>query len=299
MKIVNFGSLNIDKVYGVKEIVRKGETIFASSLDTFTGGKGLNQSVAAARAGARCIHAGAIGPDGGFLERFLKDSGVDTSRLMHVDEATGHAIIQVEEKGQNSIIVFGGANRMLTRSYIDEMLDLCTSGDYVLLQNETNEVRYIISEAHGRGMKVVWNPSPFPEGIETYPVSDVDVFMVNEIEGAEVAGLGPESSSEEVLSALRSKYPDAVIVMTLGKEGVVCASGDEVYSHGIYDVKVADTTAAGDTFCGYFLASLTAGKTIAECLKLASAASSIAVSRHGAAPSIPSLDEVLKFCLSD
>lgn len=295
MKIVNFGSLNIDKVYCVKDIVKPGETVTASSFDIFTGGKGLNQSIAVSRAGALCVHAGAVGPDGSFLEDYLSSSGVDTSSIMHVSASTGHAVIQVNRKGNNSIIVFGGANHELTKTYIDEVLLKCNKGDFVLLQNETNEISYIIEKAHEAGMKVIWNPSPFPENIEAYPCSYVDVFMVNEIEASQIAGLDIGVPFDTILDTLAIKFPNACIVMTLGKAGVSCYSEGKKFFHGIYDVDVVDTTAAGDAFCGYFLASICNGKSVEEGLELASAASSIAVSRKGAAPSIPIINEVEAF----
>ncbi|MBQ0071121.1 MAG: ribokinase, partial [Spirochaetales bacterium] len=264
--IINFGSLNIDKVYGVKDIVKEGETIFASTLETFTGGKGLNQSVAAARSGGSVLHAGSVGPDGAWLEDYLKESGVDVSRMNHTEVSTGHAIIQVNEKGQNSIIVFGGANQELTRSYIDSILDATEKGDFVLLQNETNEIPYILSEAHRRGLQTVWNPSPFPEKIASYPTEDVDYFIVNEMEGAALAG-GMGASYEETLAKMVEKYPNATIVMTLGGDGSLCYHEGRTYFQPIYQVSAVDTTAAGDTFCGYFLSLLSGGKPIEECLR--------------------------------
>ena len=298
MKILNFGSLNIDRVYGVSHIVKPGETITAESLNTYAGGKGLNQSIAAARAGGQVMHLGAIGNEGEFLAELLKSAGADTENIMRLDTASGHAIIQVEQGGENSIVVFGGANRQLTKEYVLSCLDKGEPGDFVLLQNETNETATIISEAAKRGLIVVFNPSPFNESIKTLPLSDVGLFIVNEIEAAELAGMSGSDEPEKILAALSALYPKADIVMTLGTKGVVCSVAGEIFRQGIFKVKAVDTTAAGDTFCGYLLASRCKGKNMPDSLRISAAASAIAVSRAGAAPSIPTEDEVQKF-LSD
>lgn len=298
MKILNFGSLNIDRVYGVNHIVKPGETITAESLNTYAGGKGLNQSIAAARAGGQVLHLGAIGNEGEFLAELLKSAGADTENILRLDTASGHAIIQVEQGGQNSIIVFGGANRQLTADYVLSCLEKGEKGDFVLLQNETNETATIISEAAKRGMTVVFNPSPFTESIKSLPLSDVGLFMVNEIEAAELAEMSENDEPEKILAALSERYPKAVIVMTLGKRGAVCKAGGELFRQSIFFVNAVDTTAAGDTFCGYFLALLCKGESIPSALRIAAAASAVSVSRPGAAPSIPTIDEVQEFLKS-
>lgn len=294
MKIISFGSLNIDRVYRVRRIVESGETIQAEGQSVFAGGKGLNQSVAAARAGAEVIHAGAIGSDGEFLARLLEESGADASLIMRKDEPSGHAIIQVDENGQNAIIVYGGTNHSLSDEYIESMLDLGDKGDIVLLQNEVNGVAQIIRSAHRRGLKTVWNPSPFPDSLEEYPLQMVSAFIVNEREGKALCS-APDASADEALRLLGEHYPGAQIVMTLGQDGAVCRWNGKEYRHGAYRVRAIDTTAAGDTFCGYFLAGLCRGEPIGECLEAAAAASAIAVSRQGAAPSIPARAEVEEF----
>lgn len=298
MKIFNFGSLNIDRVYGVSNFVSAGETILAKSLSIFPGGKGLNQSIAAARAGAVVVHAGAIGSEGEFLVDTLRSSGVNVDSILRVKEETGHAVIQVNSSGQNSIIVYGGANQCLNNSYIDRVLNDGEAGDIVLLQNETNSISAIIHKAHDRGMYVVFNPSPFPNDTQAIPLRLVDCFMVNEIEGALLAGLPVSASQDSVLQELVKKYPYSSFVLTLGSNGAVYQSNLERYTHSAFKVKAIDTTAAGDTFCGYFLAGLCSQKDISQCLKEASAAAAIAVSRSGAAPSIPVYSEVHSFLCS-
>lgn len=293
MKIINFGSLNIDKVYAVDHIAAPGETVSATGLTLNAGGKGLNQSIAAARAGAQVLHAGAIGPDGAFLEQLLKDNGVDTSPLLHVEGESGHAVIQVDAAGQNSIVVFGGANHALTEDYVHQVLDQAQPGDIVLLQNEINVVEPVLRTALLKGLTVCFNPSPIPT--EPLPYNLVDIFLVNETEAAALADLPAGSEPEAILDNLGWAYPRSTIVLTLGEKGVLCRSDGGNNVQKAFPVSAVDTTAAGDTFTGYFLAGLCQGKDLTLCLKEAAAAAALAVSRPGAAPSIPAREEVEEF----
>ena len=295
MKILNFGSLNIDHVYQVPHFVQPGETLSAGELTFCAGGKGLNQSVAAARAGARVIHAGAIGPEGGFLCDLLREAGADVSHLLRLDAPTGHAIIQVAPDGQNAILVYGGANRRLSAEYIDRMLALGEPGDLALVQNETNAVGDIIRRAAARGLRVVFNPSPFPTDPAALPLERVSLFMVNALEAAQLAARSPEAEPSAILDALQARFPQAAIVMTLGGRGAIWAQGKDRFFQPAFPVQAVDTTGAGDTFCGYFLAGLCRDLPVPECLKAACAASAIAVSRPGAAPAIPQAAEVAAF----
>ena len=223
MRIINFGSLNIDKVYQVEQFVRPGQTITAKDYAVAAGGKGLNQSLAAARAGAEVLHAGAIGAEGRFMADLLRESGADTSLLREVDGPSGHAVIEINAAGQNRIIVFGGANRRETREYIERVLDTAQPDDWVLLQNEVNLVPEIICRAHEKGLRVVFNPSPVPENTEKLPLACVSLFMVNEIEAVQLAGTDANADFEDTLTALRAKYPNASVVMTVGADGVLYA----------------------------------------------------------------------------
>lgn len=293
MRIFNFGSINIDKVYRVENIVKEGETITASLLSVNMGGKGLNQSISLARSNSSVIHAGALGNDGAFIEDYLLDNGVDTSLLSHPNTETGHAIIQVNDEGQNAIVIYGGANQTLSQSYIDSVLNRAKEADAVLLQNETSNVRYIIESAHKRGLKVIWNPSPFPSDISSYPLDDVDIFFVNEIEGASL--LGKEDYEEELIKGLKEKFSSKMIVLTLGENGSKCIKDGKVYRMDIERVKVVDTTGAGDTFTGFFLSKYFSDGDIEKALRYATVASALAVSREGAAKAIPTIEEVEEF----
>ena len=294
MKVLNIGSLNIDRVYGVDHFVRPGETIKTRTYAEACGGKGLNQSIALARSGAEVHHVGAVGADGGMLLDVLKASGVHTEGTKSLSGASGHAVIQVDQNGQNNIIICGGANDSVSKEMIDEAVKEVEEGDIVLLQNEISNVGYAAETAKKAGAKVALNPSPINENLKTIPMNLVDYFILNEIEGKEISGAESEEP-EEIMEKLKAKYPDAAFVLTLGEKGSWYFDKARCFKQDIYKVKAVDTTAAGDTFCGYFLSGITKGREISEILKTASAASAIAVSRNGAAPSIPEYEEVEKF----
>lgn len=292
MKIYNFGSLNVDRVYGVEDFVRAGETILAKSLSFFPGGKGLNQTIALARAGANVYHVGCIGRDGGILKDTLVENQVPLTYVKEMDADGGHTALQVSESGQNAIIVYSGTNHMLTENFVDEVMQTIEPGDYVLMQNEINLVPYIIRKAKEAGAQVALNPSPITKELMSYPLEMVDLFIVNEIEGEAVTG---EKEPQKILAAFREKYPHAKIVLTLGSEGSCYQDETTFAMQEIYKNTVVDTTGAGDTYCGYLLTCLMEGVPVKEALHMATAASSIAVSRQGAAPSIPKREEVEAF----
>lgn len=293
MKVLNFGSLNIDYVYKVDHIVQKGETLLSEGRNVFTGGKGLNQSVALGRAGLSVYHAGSIGVGGEFLLDELKSAGVDISHVRILkDIPSGHTVIQNDKEGDNCILLFGGANQAITREQVDSVIAEFEAGDWIVLQNEVNELAYIMEKAHEKGMKILLNPSPMNEVILSLPLEDVDLFMLNEIEAGQITGA--DSDDRDVLAdALLKKFPDSRFVLTLGSHGSVYIDKEQKVEQEIYKVKTVDTTAAGDTFTGYFLAGILGGRSIRDSLDLASRASSITVTGHGAAPSIPTMDRVL------
>ena len=298
MKIVNFGSLNIDYVYSVEHFVQKGETISSDSLEVFSGGKGLNQSVAMGRAGIEVFHAGAVGADGESLLQLLRQAGVNTDWVAVSETArTGNAIIQRDRSGDNCIILYGGANQSITAEQITQTLAQFAAGDYVVLQNEINGMKEIMQQAYQRGLHIVLNPSPMNEKIAALPLDFVDYFILNEIEAKELLELesGVEISGEAMICRLAERFPRAGIVLTLGADGAFYRDKSEMHRQPAYAVPVQDTTAAGDTFTGYFMAGLRKGLPKAECMKVAAKAAAIAVSRLGAAPSIPTWEEVERF----
>ena len=298
MKVLCYGSLNIDFVYTVDHFVRKGETLGSEALSVFTGGKGLNQSVALKRAGADVMHAGAIGEDGRFLLDFLNESGVDTTLVKILpDVRTGNAIIQNDRAGDNCILLYGGANRAVTEEMAEETLSHFSEGDWIILQNEISCLSFIMRKAHEKGMKTVLNPSPIDESVMELPLEYVDVFMVNETEAAAiikaVTGKEADIKDHEYISRIfRDTFPGSVTVLTLGEKGSVYISSEKTFFQKAYPVKAVDTTAAGDTFTGYFIAGLLSGTSPEESMDTAARASAIAVTGKGAAPSIPERAEI-------
>lgn len=291
MKILNFGSLNIDYVYSVDHMVRPGETLSSLSRKVFAGGKGLNQSVALARAGAEVYHAGAVGnEDGRFLVDILKENEIDTSLIeFDSEESSGHAIINVDKEGQNSIVLYGGANQNIKASHIENVLARFGKGDFLLLQNEINSIKLIMETAYEKGMEIILNPSPIDANLSTYDFSKVRHLILNEIEGEDIAGKKVHS---EILDVLLTRFPDMRIVLTLGKQGSIYKDRDTEIRQVPFLFETVDTTGAGDTFTGYFFGMLSQGKDVETALRFASMASAIAVTRNGAVPSIPYKEEV-------
>lgn len=292
MKILNFGSLNIDKVYKVETIVNKSETLSADGFKENIGGKGLNQSIALKRAGMDLYHAGAIGTDGDYLKEILTSEGINTDYVKELTGVSGHAVIQLDYSGNNSIIVYGGANSKISHEYIDQTLSHFTEGDVILLQNEISNVDYIIKRAYEKGLKVFFNPSPVNKKLKTFPIDYVDYLLLNEIEGEALTG---KSDPEEILDDLQDMYPKAKIVLTLGENGSVYSFEQERLYQAASPVEVKDTSGAGDTFTGYFIASVLNNKSVKEALELSSLAGALATSRYGTSVSIPNIVEVEQF----
>ena len=285
MNILNFGSLNIDLVYQVEHIARPGETIASSSHQVFAGGKGANQSAALARAGASVFHAGQVGPDGQWLVDKLAGLGVNVQHIRVGDVPTGHAIIQVDHHGQNSIVLFAGANAEIDRGAIDAALSHFDQGDILLLQNEINDIAYIITSAAEQGLMICLNPAPFGPEVCAYPLELVDLLIVNETEATGLAGASDPA-------ALASLCPRAQIVLTLGAAGAQYHSPTEEFHIPAPQVEAVDTTGAGDTFIGYFLQGLTADMTARDAMTRAVQAAALCVTRPGAMDSIPASDEI-------
>lgn len=294
MKALCFGSLNIDHTYTVEHFVKKGETISSKRLQDFPGGKGLNQSVALAKAGITTIHAGMVGNDGKMLIDVLNKASVDTS-LIKTDEniATGHAIIQIDEEGDNCILLFGGANETVSKDYIDEILAKANKDDTLVLQNEISNVPYIVEEAYKKGMYIVLNPSPLNNRIFDIDLNKINLFVLNEIEAAGILG-NPDSGKDglNLIEQLAKKYPHTEIMLTLGSEGSVYGYKNTFIKQESVKTNVVDTTAAGDTFLGYFVAGKIQGLELKQNLERASKAASIAISKKGASVSIPDINEI-------
>ena len=296
MKVLNIGSMNLDLVYSVDHIVQPGETEASFALDTFLGGKGLNQSMALAKAGVEIYQGGMIGEDGQVFLDACAEYGVKADYIRTVPGKSGHAVIQRDKNAQNCILLYGGANQMLTEAYVDEVLSSFAAGDILLLQNEVNQMPYIVEKAYEKGMQIALNPSPFNEKLEAVDMAKISIFLMNEVEGHQITGL---TDPDEIIAEMLRRFPKARIVLTLGKDGAVYADADQKHFQPIFKVQAVDTTAAGDTFTGYFLAGLLDGMPVPEILKMSTKASSIAVTRAGAVPSIPYREEVLSALAND
>lgn len=287
MSILVFGSLNIDHVYQVEHLVRPGETLPSKEYRRFQGGKGANQSVALARAGARVFHAGRVGPEGAWLRDELASEGVNVVHVEVGNLPTGHAVIQVDRDGENAILLYGGANLTVTAADAERVLAMFGPGDWLLLQNEISAMPDILQVAAQRGLSVAFNPAPMTAAVHDYPLDDVSLFIVNRTEGAALAGVETAETAEAIMGELQSRYARAAILLTLGGDGSFYAHGGERIRTPAQSVEAVDTTAAGDTFIGYFLAELVAGESTAQSLALASRAAALCVTRPGAAVSIP------------
>ena len=296
-KILCFGSLNIDYTYRVAHFVRPGETLAASEVQTFCGGKGLNQSVALAKAGAAVYHAGRIGTDGAFLLDEMQKANVNTELVtVSAREKTGHAIIQNTPDGENCILLFSGANRRITKEQIDLALERFDSGDMLVLQNEINEIPYLIKQAKRKGMKAAFTPAPMNGEVSDYPLEETDYILLNETEARSLAALPSDAkpTADALANRLSETFPAVRFVLTLGAAGALYIHKRERIFQSAFRVKAVDTTAAGDTFAGFFLQSIAAGKAVKEALETAAKAAAICVSRNGASPSVPNRKEVEK-----
>lgn len=292
MKALCFGSLNIDYTYKVEHFVSKGETLSSTDLKIFSGGKGLNQAIALSKAGAKTFMAGAIGEDGRFLIDELSGAGVDTGFVeVKKDIKTGHAIIQNSNDGDNCILLFGGANRAITKEQAEKVLSDFEKGDVLVLQNEISELEHILSTGKGKGMKTVLNPSPIDEALLKMPIEKADILILNEVEAGRI--LGKEvSDGIKAAEELSEKYPETDIVLTMGEKGSFYKNFEKSFFQPAFKVKAVDTTAAGDTYTGYFVAGIMEGMPPEEAMEFASKASAIAVTRPGASHSVPERTEV-------
>lgn len=295
MKVLNYGSLNIDYVYYVDHFVRAGETLDSQKLDLFCGGKGLNQSIALRKSGVDVWHAGAVGEnDSDLLLELLEKSGVNTEYISKKPGSSGHAIIQKAANGDNCILLYGGTNQSITREEVDETLRHFGKGDYIILQNEISEISDIMKKAHDKGMIIVFNPSPINKKISSYPLQLVDFLILNEVEGMEISKYN--EVSDKLIETLGDMLPKAKIILTLGEKGSIYRDSLRLIHQPIYTVKPVDTTAAGDTFTGFFIGAIIRGESTEKALDHAAKAAAIAVTREGAGSSIPTRDEVDSFC---
>lgn len=289
LPIINFGSCCIDHVYSVKHFVNPGETLPCTNYEVHPGGKGLNQSIALTKAGAQVVHAGRIGQDGTWLSNLLRAHKVDTHLLLVDEDPTGHANIQVSDSGENAIVLFGGANRKITPDDVDLVLAEAQRGQFILLQNEISSMDYLVEQALKKDLRLVLNAAPMGNNIKDLPLSDFELLIINEIEGEALTGT---AEPDGILNTLKESIPSTGVVLTLGQQGSIYQHGGQRVEERAQQVDVVDSTGAGDTFTGYFLASYQREVSIQDCLKNASLAAGISVTRKGAASSIPEAREL-------
>ena len=215
-KVLNFGSLNLDYVYQVSHFVKPGETLSAVSQTINAGGKGLNQSVALAKAGAEVYHAGCLGLGGEKLEKTLREYGVNTSFLLPVNQIQGNAVIQVTPSGENSIVLFGGSNQCISEEQVNKTLSAFGEGDFLVLQNEINNLPMIIDKARAIGMVIFLNPSPFDDRLDQVDFGKLDWLLVNEIEAEQFTG---ENTPAAVWQNVHNRYPKLSLLLTQGSQG--------------------------------------------------------------------------------
>ncbi len=290
------GSINMDMVARVGYMPKNGETLTAEKFYVNPGGKGANQAVAIAKLGGEVKMIGKVGADanGKALVDNLVNSGVDATCVTVTDAVnTGVAMIIVEN-GDNRIILDKGANHAFTKEDVEEGLKDAKAGDVLIMQLEVplEIVEYAAEKAQAIGMAVILNPAP------AVPLSDdllskVDIISPNESETEILTGVSPEDEVHLAL-AVKKFYQKGVkkVIITMGSRGAAIAEGQTITYIEPRKVKAVDTTSAGDTFVGACAVMLTKGKTLEESARFASVASSITITREGAAQSIPTLKEV-------
>ncbi len=281
MAIYNLGSINIDHSYRMDHLPAPGETIAAHTLVTGLGGKGANQSIAIARAGGTVCHIGAIGPEGGWTVDRLAADGVDVTGVVTTDTPTGHAIIAVDDRAENAIILFPGANRLVVPDQVVAMLAGARPGDWLLLQNETSAGLQAARAARDRGLRVCYCAAPFDSAAVREILPFTDLLSVNELEEAQLLADLPAGALDGI---------DRLV--TYGSRGAALVTGAGAVRVGAFEVTPVDTTGAGDTFLGFALAGLDAGLATDQMLRRAAAAAAIQVTRPGAAEAIPQGAEV-------
>jgi ribokinase len=291
MKILVLGSINIDFNYSVTRITAPKETRASTGMKMFPGGKGMNQAITLARAGMSVRLAAMIGKDGTEMLEQITQAGVDTSLVRVVDDRTGHAIIQVDEVGQNAILLYRGANGRIDREYVDSVLEDYEKGDVLLLQNEISCMDYILEKAAEKELYIILNPSPFSKELLEYDLSKVSMFCLNEVEGKAMTSYVQPG---DILIRLEELYPDSEFIFTLGADGAFYKKGASQCYHPAIKVTVADSTAAGDVFEGYFLAAYLRGQDAAQALQYASYAAALSISHEGAALYSAPLEEDVK-----
>jgi ribokinase len=302
MSVLVFGSLNLDLVTYADKLPAIGETIVGEKLLKFPGGKGLNQAIAARRAGSEVLMVGSIGndADGDYLFNILKSENIDPKFITKTSEQTGIAVIEVSKSAENRIIIIAGANSK-TR-FSNEVLTSSPSVTVSLAQLETPiaEVAKFIHESKAAGKITILNPAPIQK-LDQQLLQDTDYLIANETEASFLIGSAVEHlSKDEAVSIARQlqKNGSKKVIITLGEQGSVYLDQEKELFTPAYKVKAVDTTAAGDAFCGAFATAISENKPVEYALKFASAAGGLAATKAGAVPSLPTQQEILSMFTS-
>jgi len=302
MSVLVFGSLNLDLVTYADKLPAIGETIVGEKLLKFPGGKGLNQAIAARRAGSEVLMVGSIGndADGDYLFDILKSENIDPKFITKTSEQTGIAVIEVSKSAENRIIIIAGANSK-TR-FSNEVLTSSPSVTVSLAQLETPiaEVAKFIHESKAAGKITMLNPAPIQK-LDQQLLQDTDYLIANETEASFLIGSAVEHlSKDEALTIARQlqKNGSKKVIITLGEQGSVYLDQEKELFTPAYKVKAVDTTAAGDAFCGAFATAISENKPVEYALKFASAAGGLAATKAGAVPSLPTQQEILSMFTS-
>lgn len=285
MAVYNLGSINADLFYRVPHLLSPGETLAATDHRRRLGGKGANMSVAIARAAARAVHIGAVGPDGRWAVERLLEYGVDTRNIVELDTVTGHAVIMVDDQGENAILIHPGANRAVTETHIASALGAASEEDLFLFQNETSGQVEGATLASAKGMRVVYAAAPFDAKAVEAVLPMIDILVVNAVEAQQLT---------DALGVSLVDLPVRDVIVTLGGDGCRWINTDEgtEQSFPAIPVTAVDTTGAGDTFTGFLVAALDRGLPMEQAISLGQQAGAIMVTRHGTADVIPDLKDI-------
>ena len=289
MTIFNLGSINNDHFFEVSHLPAPGETVASKAYFSGLGGKGANLSIAALRAGARVCHIGAVGPDGHGALAQLKSLGLSVDNISMLDVATGHAVVMIDPAGENAIVIHPGANRNIAERAVTAALVSAKPGDWIVVQNETNQQGFALKQGRKQDLKTAYIAAPFDAKSTAEVLPFVDLLILNSIEMSQLRKSMPRGPEQSGVT---------MIVVTEGAAGGVVLRAENGWAEERFespDVTALDTTGAGDTFAGYFLAALDGGVDAGFAIERAAAAAALMVTKKGTAEAIPSLTEVENF----